>query len=313
MDVAAPDSLSGDDAPERMRHDGLFWRRLAYRGCIYPPEFIKRILSPITGIVTFGLLSDNRRGAVANLQRVLGKRGFFRDHFSAFKMFLRFAEVFRETCEVQHAEIVGLDIEKAVDIELPPGFDIENVFPRDKGVVVLTSHFGCWEIGARVMRRFDRPVNIVMAHEANASVQAFQDEMRERSGVKVIYSDDSPFASVEMLRALERGEIVAIQLDRAAPGQVTREVEFFGEKAAFQVGPFHLARAAGVPLWPVFAVQQKRRKYRLLPAALKTIPRGDDEALDAVMQTVVGLFEDRVRQFPSQWFQFRDFWATETP
>lgn len=305
--------------PGEMEHDGLFWRRMAYWGSVYGPELWKRGAPVLIGYAIFLLVKQNRRGAAANFRRILadaaGGRvpGELAAHRAAARMFVEFSRVFVETCEVQHADIVGLDVEQALDIELPPDLDLDNVFPDDKGVVALTSHFGCWEIGARVMRRFDRPVNLVMAHEGNATVQAFQEEMRQRHGLKIIHSDGSPFASVEMLRALQRGEVVAIQLDRAAPGQVTRPVPFFGEPAPFQIGPFHLARAAGVPLWPVFAVQKGRRQYKLLPSKFYRIPREADEAaLDAIQREVVALFESRVREYPYQWFQFHDFWANQS-
>ena len=113
-----------------------------------------------------------------------------------------------------------------------------------------------------------------------------------------------------MLRALQRGEVVAIQLDRSAPGQVTKDIDFFGRPAPFQVGPFHLARAAGVPVWPVFAVSEARRKYKFLPSKVYRIPRrASEETLQKTVEEVVGFFEEKVRQYPLQWFQFRDFWA----
>jgi lauroyl/myristoyl acyltransferase len=311
----------GDESPQAavsveeaglLQHDGLFWRRLAHQGSVSGPEVWKRMAPTFIGFMIFLLVGANRRGAIANLQRILGDRGFWKNNRAALRMFVEFSKVFSETCQVQHADIAGLGIEKALNIDLPPDLDLATVFANDKGVIALTSHFGCWEIGARVMRRFDRPVNLVMAHEGNPTVQAFQEEMRAQHGLKIIHSDDSPFASVEMLRALARGEIVAMQLDRAAPGQVTREVEFFGRKAPFQVGPFHLARAAGVPLWPVFSVQEGRKQYKLLASNLYRIPRrADDAVLASVMNDVVGLFEKRVRQYPFQWFQFQDFWARE--
>ncbi|HAC81336.1 MAG TPA: hypothetical protein DCG06_13640, partial [Deltaproteobacteria bacterium] len=230
-----------------LQHDGLFWRDLAYRASVHGPEWWKRLAPPLTGMAIFGLVGENRRGAVANLKQVLGDQGFLRNHLAALRMFMEFARVFRETCEVQHEEELGLNLESNLGIELPPDLDLDAIVPEDSGLIALTSHFGCWEIGARVMQRFDRPVNLVMAHEGNPTVQAFQDKMRGQMGLKIIHSDNSPFASVEMLRALRRGEVVAIQLDRSAPGQVTQNLPFFDKAAPFQVGPFHLARAAGVP------------------------------------------------------------------
>jgi KDO2-lipid IV(A) lauroyltransferase len=161
------------------------------------------------------------------------------------------------------------------------------------------------------MQKLERPVNLVMATEANRTVERFNTNHRERHGLRVIHSDSSIFASVEMIRALRRGEIVAIQLDRAAPGHVTRAIPFFGKPAEFQVGPFALARAADVPLWPVFVARLGRLRYHFLPEPTRLLRRGSsDEELLAVMQDVVRSFEGHVRAYPHQWFQFHRVWAT---
>jgi lauroyl/myristoyl acyltransferase len=112
-----------------------------------------------------------------------------------------------------------------------------------------------------------------------------------------------------MIQALRRGEVVAIQLDRAVGDQVTRDVDFFGRPAPFLYGPVVRARLAGVPIWPVFVARLRRGCYRFLPEPLHTIPRdaGDEETY-AVMRDVVKSFERRVREYPYQWFQFRPLW-----
>lgn len=163
------------------------------------------------------------------------------------------------------------------------------------------------------MQRFDRRVNLVMATEANETVEHFAVTKREQHGLNVIHSDKSLFSSVEMVRALRRGEIVAIQVDRAAPGHVTETLDFFGRPAPFQIGPFMLAKLARVPLWPVCVVRLGRRRYRFLPEPVRDIARdASREELRAVMQEVIGSFEDHVRSYPNQWFQFHRVWGSGT-
>jgi len=296
-----------------LRYDGLFWRRLAYLGSVYGPEWWRRGSPPVIAALLFALIGRNRRAVIENLRQVHGSRGFVRDHREALRTFVEFAYVFEETLEAEGHDVHGAELDEKLDLDIrvPPGFDPNALFEGDRGLVVLTSHFGSWEIGARVMQKLDRPVNLVMATEANRTVERFNTSKRERHGLRVIHSDSSLFASVEMIRALRRGEIVAIQLDRAGPGQVTRAVEFFGKPAEFQVGPFALARAADVPLWPVFVARLGRRVFDFLPEPTRRIPRGaSDEELFAVMRDVVRSFEGHVRAHPHQWFQFHRVWGT---
>src|SRR5262249_59283063 len=111
---------------------------------------------------------------------------------------------------------------------------------------------GKWDIAAKALRDYGRPINVVMAREVNASTHEYVAAARERVGVHVIYSDTSVFSSLNMIRALRRNEIVAMQLDRPLGAGSTRAVPFFGALAPFPSGPFVLARLSGAPLIPVF-------------------------------------------------------------
>jgi lauroyl/myristoyl acyltransferase len=301
--------LSGDAPPlSRFRFDGLFWRRLGYLGATRGPVWWQRVGPAVVASIVFAVAHENRRGAVANLRAILGSRGWLRDHLSALRLFSEFAYC---TTDVWHHEAAceAGDVESAIEVVTPPGFDYASILPDERGLVVVTSHFGTWEVGARVLKRFGRPVNLVMSRETNPTVEEFQRTWRERYGLTVIRSDSSRFSSLNMVQALRRGEVVAIQLDRAVGAQVTREVEFFGRPASFLYGPFVLARVAGVPIWPVFVARVRRGRYRFFPEPLRTIPRdaGEEETL-AVMRAVVRSFERRVREYPHQWFQFQPLW-----
>jgi KDO2-lipid IV(A) lauroyltransferase len=301
--AGAPVSRELEASPSLLRHDGLFWRRLAHWGSTRAPIWWRNAGPSIVGAIVFALLRENRRNAIDNLRRRQGTRGAIGDHLEAFKLFKEFAYCVSEAFEF--ATPGG----RPVEIESPIGLDPRPLVGETGGVVVLTSHFGTWEIGARVMQKYTSRVNVVMAREANPTVENFQRGLREDSGIRVIHSDSSVFSSLNMVHALRRGEIVALQLDRGAPGQVTRRIEFFGKPAHFQYGPFALARLAGVPIWHVQVARTGPRRYRFLPEPLRRISRNGGEAETlAVMQDVVRSFERSVREYPRQWFQFRPFW-----
>ena len=305
--VAVPEAAvmpaSGESDVGRYRHDGLFWRRLAYRGAQRGPEWWKRTSPAAVAAIVYALVGQNRTGVKRNLGRVLGARGGLADGRAALRTFVEFAYCMTETLEFLSPNAREVRVDQSAEVER------FALLPPERGVVVLTSHFGTWEIAARLMQRFGRPVNVVMAREANPSVEAFQTSLRESYGLRVIHSDSSPFASLNMVQALRRGEVVAIQMDRSGPGQVTRPVEFFGAPASFQYGPFALARVAEVPLWPVFAVRRAPRHYQILAEPLRMIARDASETETlAVMRDVVRSFENHVRAHPHQWFQFKPFW-----
>ena len=105
----------------------------------------------------------------------------------------------------------------------------------------------------------------------------------------VIFSDSSVFSAFNMIRALRRNEILAIQIDRGngAPNSAVKRVEFFGAEAPFQEGPFQLARLSGAPLVPVVTLRRGRRHYEIVLGEPRWVDRevaGDAER--ALRETV---------------------------
>jgi KDO2-lipid IV(A) lauroyltransferase len=294
------------------RFDGVFWRRFAYLGCVYGPDWWKRGSPPVIAAIIFAAVGRNRRGAMANLRRILtdaraGEPAARQVRRAALAMFAEFAHCLTETLESCGPQ------PPAVRIDAPPRDLIGEALRDGRGVVVVTGHFGNWDLAAQTLRAYDRPFNVVMAHEANASTGGYAEAIRARAGVRVLYADSSVFSSLNMLRALRDNEIVAIQLDRAAAAGGTRPVPFFGAAAPFPSGPFVLARLAGAPILPVFFPRLGRRHYGVRLGARVTLPRAapDDAALDRAMRAVVAELEAMVREFPQQWFQFAPFWPAD--
>ena len=71
-----------------------------------------------------------------------------------------------------------------------------------------------------------------------------------------------PTAMLPLVAALRRGEAVAMQGDRPLGTRGDAIVSFFGAPAAFPLGPFVLARAAGAPRGAGLLPARPRRALR---------------------------------------------------
>ena len=124
------------------------------------------------------------------------------------------------------------------------------------------------------------------------------------------FQNGDPLQAVVLVEALERGEIVAVQADRPHAGGKTVAATLFGRSFPLPAGPAVLARTAGVPMLPVFALREGRRRFRLVfrpPIEVaRTADRGAD--LEAAMGSVAGEIEYAIRRAPEQWFVFRPLW-----
>jgi len=114
-----------------------------------------------------------------------------------------------------------------------------------------------------------------------------------------------PGIGVELLAALRRGEVVALQGDRALGTRGDVAIPFFGRPALFPLGPFLLARAGRVPIVPAFCVLDRGCRYAVQMASPITVDRGDEEG---AARAWVGLLERVVQEHPTQWFNFFDVW-----
>ena len=290
---------------QNLRFDGLWWRKFAYLGCVYGPEWWKRYSPPAIAATIFLLIGRNRRAAIANMERILAESGE-NPTLAALQMFAQFAHCFTETMEYYGPR------PHPIRLDEPRRDDLAVALRDGHGAVVVTGHFGNWDIAAKTLHEYGRPINVVMAREVNTSTHEYVRQSRERVGVRVIYSDTSVFSSLNMIRALQRNEVVAIQLDRPLGAGGTRMVPFFGAPAPFPSGPFVLARLARAPLIPVFIPRLGTRHYAIRVCGRFELERDarDNRALDRVMAEVVHEFERVVRKFPRQWFQFTPFWPT---
>jgi KDO2-lipid IV(A) lauroyltransferase len=290
------------------RFDGSFWRKFAYLGCVYGPEWWKRYSpAPIAAII-FALVGRNRRGTMANLQVVFPECSQRQAAWGALKTFAEFAHCFTEATEFYSPR------RKPVRFDVPDSDAIAAALRRGRGAVIVTAHLGNWDIAAKGLLDYGTPVNIVMARESNASIGEYARHIKEGAGVRVIYSDTSVFSSFNMIRALRNNEIVAIQLDRPVGTGGMRQVPFFGRSAMFPSGPFVLARLAGAPVVAVFAPRLGVRHYGVQIGRMHDVSKDtrDPGALDRVMTEVVGELEAVVRAYPTQWFQFTPFWDEQS-
>ena len=294
---------------QSLRFDGLWWRKFAYLGCVYGPEWWKRTSPPVIAALIFALVGRNRRGATANLQRILGQPGGRRAEWAALRMFAEFAHCMTETMEYFGPR------PQPIRIDVPDRDELANALDSGRGAVVVTGHFGNWDVAAKGLRDYGRPINIVMARDVNATTTEYVRQAREAAGVRVIYSDTSVFSSFNMIRALRRNEVVAIQLDRPVGTGGMRLVPFFGASAPFPAGPFVLAHVSGAPLVPVFMPRLGTRHYAIRVGGRFQMARdgADGPAVERVMREVTQAFEDIVREFPTQWFQFAPFWPADAP
>jgi len=172
------------------------------------------------------------------------------------------------------------------------------------GVVSVTAHVGNWELAGRLLAtRVARRTHVVVTAEEAPELERWV--RRDGAGMRFVRRD-RPGIGLELFAALRRGEVVALQGDRAIGTRGDVDVPFFGRPAPFPLGPFLLAAAAGVPVVPAFCLLRPDRRYEVRLAPPIAVGRGDEER---GARAWIALLEDVVRAHPTQWFNFFDVWG----
>jgi KDO2-lipid IV(A) lauroyltransferase len=170
----------------------------------------------------------------------------------------------------------------------------------------VTAHAGPWDVAARYFTdEFGAKVAMVMEAEPDESARALHDDVRRRSGVEVLRIGEGPTDGLSVLRHVRSGGIAAFQIDRSAPSRRNVVTRLFGRDFEVPEGPFRLARLAGAPLIPLFAVREGYFDYTIeVEPAIALGPSASSEALGEAAQSAARALERFVRAHPTQWFHF---------
>jgi lauroyl/myristoyl acyltransferase len=200
----------------------------------------------------------------------------------------------REAPERLRAYVVAADGEEHLDA----------AFEARRGVVLLTAHLGNWELGGRLLtRRADRMTHVVLSAEQDGALERY---LRLDGPRLRFVTRRHATSTLGLLAALRRNELVAMQGDRPTGGRGDTRVPFFGSPAAFPIGPFVLARAAGTPVVPAFCTLARGGGYRITIEPAIWVKAGEERA---ALTAMVGALERAIVRCPTQWFNFFDVWG----
>jgi len=175
-----------------------------------------------------------------------------------------------------------------------------------RGVILLTAHFTCLELGARFLT-LQQPFHAMYRPHRNPLYQDIMRRCRERrSGRLAIVQNDIRAT----LRALRSGEAVWYAPDHNY-GRQSIFVPFFDVPAYTITATARLAEMSGALVVPYFPVRQPDGRYQLnIEPALDDFPSGDIEADTARVNQII---ERWVNNAPEQYYWVHRRFKTRPP
>jgi predicted LPLAT superfamily acyltransferase len=187
-----------------------------------------------------------------------------------------------------------------------------------RGALLLGAHLGSIDMMWFLSRKYDLVVNVIGFHGNARRINAFLESVAANERLRIIDVDpNSVHAAFEIKTCIERGEFVVILADRTPAGRPgrTAEASFFGQPAAFPLGPFLLAGVLECPVLFALCLCTGPARYQTLlrPLGAATrVPRGEREKrARELLAGYVALLESTCRRLPLQWFNFFDFWGDD--
>ena len=197
-------------------------------------------------------------------------------------------------------------------IEFEGAEHIDNALAKGNGCIIITAHYGNWELLARKLVLLGYSVNVIARDSDDPGMTGIATRIRETAGYKVFDRDQSLLGVV---RGLRNNELLGILPDQNESHGIF--VDFFSRPAKTAVGPAIFSLRSGAPLVPVFAARLGRGKYKAVAhPPVQFEPSGDEEKdihdLTALIQKAI---EKEVAANPSQWLWLHDRWklSSEAP
>lgn len=286
---------------------GAIWFRLHRFAVSVLPEWAIRSGLHLSTLFFFCCLGGIRRALAGNLAAVLGPCGFWERQRRVFSTLKNFAWCMSERYE-------RLVTERRVEATAEGEEHWREVVATGRGFILMTAHIGHWEVGSMLAPSMEqRHVHIVREEEMNPQAQAFMQELfddQAGQGFTMHFAKDNPMLGVQLMRALQAGELVALQGDRprATGGALTAQL--FGRPLELPKGPAALARSTGCSILPVFVYRTGRLKSHIVFQQPITVPATDRRGadLEAAVQNMASTIETAIRRRPTQWFCFRRLW-----
>jgi lauroyl/myristoyl acyltransferase len=182
---------------------------------------------------------------------------------------------------------------------------LRAIYAEGKGALVVTAHFGLFELGALMLGQEGIPAAIITYPEPSRALSEWRAAFRGRWGAETIEVGQDSFTFLEIAEHLRKGKFVATLIDRPHPTDNT-PVSLPNGPAHFSAGILLLAAHVGVPVIPALMVRETDGTYHSWVFPPITIEeRGSRaETLRFHSQQIADRFAPVLCAYPEQWYQF---------
>ena len=289
--------------------------RLEYAGLRVLMSMTRRLaparasqVGDVLGALVFHVTGMRKKLVMEHLARVFGMSG----DSEKLRAMSRSVYIQLGRTAVEHARLLAArtaDLRDRLDISGEE--HIARARNGGRGVILITGHFGYWELLGATVAMLGYPITVVAKKLHNPAVDGLVHAGRERLGMAVAPMDKAPAA---VYRALRRNECVGLLADQdAGAGGVF--VDFLGMRASTYQGPALFALRTGAPIVPCFIIRSGPERHRVcFETPIEAIPTGDEPAdIARITQAYTDVLARYIMDYPDHWFWVHRRWKTPAP
>ena len=175
-----------------------------------------------------------------------------------------------------------------------------------RGVIILTGHFGNWELLASWISRRGYPLKVVGRSAYDPRLDRMIVAGREQAGYTNIARGK---ATREIVRTLLQNQCLGLLIDQDTQVEGVF-VDFFNRPAHTAIGPAVLSKKFGAPVIPSFIYLLPDDTYQIVffPAIKWADGDGISKDWTAPVQQCSNVIESMIRRHPEQWVWMHERW-----
>ncbi|MEI6847973.1 MAG: lysophospholipid acyltransferase family protein [Chlorobiaceae bacterium] len=283
--------------------------RALYRLFIIFGVFIRSVsrststsIAHFIGNFVYDILKTRRKLVEENLARTFPEKTSIEINTIARRVYCNQAENIIEMFRLPMMRSAE-DVAQVLDV------DARHIFAATidckKGGVLVSAHFGNWELMAICGGILLAPLTVVVKRLKNHEVDRQINAWRTMLGNRIIYKGR---ALREGLRTLQNGGILSILGDQSDP-QGVFFMEFLGRRTPVFLGPAFLALKAGVPIF--VAMCRRTGGGRFIVDIEKIDISGLSTAktdVEELARRYTKVLESYIYRYPEEWFWLHNRW-----
>lgn len=175
----------------------------------------------------------------------------------------------------------------------------------------LSSHIGNYEMAGYSLKSTEKPINALVFFGEKKSVMENRTDMFADKNVRMIpvKKDMSHLFLID--HALGKGEIVSMPADRIFGSNKWISEKLLGGDIRLPLGPFRVATMRGLNVLAINVMKSSTKGYKVYATPLDYDKHATKSMqIEQLAHGYVTEIERMLRTYPTQWYNYFDFWNT---